>query len=223
MGRYERPCLELRQLNTQEWVLFSVGRVVWMQSSVSLSDSPENRLRELTCPRLNSVVKRAREATVAAEGHNGFSPRLHISSPVFLSMMMSGLGLQVEVFELRRPISASDQKRRSRSPATSSSGNKSVWSFLITLLDLVNTGHARSYQLPSGLCRLDAAPERPGTLQLLLILFPRWKWVKRQRWGGGLSRSTAGERAALLWLAQFLSASVDDDRWDEGNMFIPVP
>lgn len=42
--------------------------------SVSLSDSPENRLRELTCPRLNSVVRRAREATVAAEGHNGFFP-----------------------------------------------------------------------------------------------------------------------------------------------------
>lgn len=93
--------------------------------SVSLSDSPENRLRELTCPRLNS-----REATVAAEGHNGFSPRLQVSGPVLVNddinmvKIVSGLGLQVEVFELRRPILASDQKRRSRCevvpPSTSS-------------------------------------------------------------------------------------------------------
>lgn len=47
---------------------------------------------------------------------------------------------------------------------------------------------------------------RPGTLQLLLILFSQWKWTKRGRFGGSVSRSTAGERASLLWLAQFRSA-----------------
>lgn len=46
--------------------------------NVPLSDSPENGLRELTRPPLNSVVKSARETTVAAEGHD---PCLHISTP----------------------------------------------------------------------------------------------------------------------------------------------
>lgn len=48
-----------------------------------------------------------------------FSLRLHVSSPMLVNddinmvKIVSGLGLQVEVFELRRPILVSDQKKRS--------------------------------------------------------------------------------------------------------------
>lgn len=61
--------------------IFGLWSPVNAEGSVSLSDSPEYRSQELTCPQLNSMIKSPREATVAAEGQNAFFPRLCVSRP----------------------------------------------------------------------------------------------------------------------------------------------
>lgn len=66
--------------------------------------------------------------------------------------------------------------------------------------------HTRGYKLPSGLCRLNAAHSEATNFAITPNFISTVEMSKESAVGWGVSRSTAGERASLLWLAQFLSA-----------------